>query len=69
MVEYLGIGIWPGKDTAPAWDAETLSEGIRSALDEPSLGQNARRIADISSKYTGRAAAAAVISDMAAQGS
>ena len=68
LAEYLGVGIWPGKDNAPTWDANTLSKGIQTALDEPNLRQNARRIAYASRKYTGRAAAAAVISNMAAQG-
>lgn len=68
LVEYLGVGIWPGKDTAPMWDANTLSKGIQTALDDPNLRQNASRIAHASRKYPGRAAAAAIISNMAAQG-
>ncbi|KAI1258956.1 family 1 glycosyltransferase [Xylariaceae sp. FL1019] len=68
LVEYLGVGVWPGKDIAPAWDAETLGRGVLSALDKPELSRSSKRIADASRKYGGRAAAAAVISDMAAQG-
>ncbi|KAI0149567.1 family 1 glycosyltransferase [Xylariaceae sp. FL1272] len=68
LVEFLGVGVWPGKDIAPAWDAETLSRGILGALDNPELSRNSKRIADASRKYGGRACAAAAISDMAAQG-
>ncbi|KAI0545627.1 family 1 glycosyltransferase [Xylaria curta] len=68
LVEFLGVGIWPGKDIAPAWDAVTLSRGILSGLDDSELSCNAKRIADASRRYGGRVAAAAVISGMAAQG-
>ncbi len=67
LVEYLGVGVWPGKDIAPAWNASIIGNGITSALDDGDLCDKAKSIAQRAKKYTGRAAAAEVISRMAMQ--
>jgi UDP:flavonoid glycosyltransferase YjiC (YdhE family) len=65
LVEYLKVGIWPAKDTAPTWEASLLSQGILRALNEPAFIRNPRRIAEAARRYNGRKGAAEVISDMA----
>ncbi|KAH7304098.1 family 1 glycosyltransferase [Stachybotrys elegans] len=66
--EYRGIGIWPGKDIAPRWTVDSLSDGFRAALTGPksaSLRQNAQKLATVASSYGGPKAAAEVIAAMA----
>ncbi|KAI9151313.1 glycosyltransferase family 1 [Paramyrothecium foliicola] len=66
--EYRGIGIWPGKDTAPEWAVDKLVEGFRAALTGPtsvSLKTNAQALGVIARQYGGQRTAASFISDLA----
>jgi UDP:flavonoid glycosyltransferase YjiC (YdhE family) len=66
-VEYLGVGMWPGKNDAPLWDPRIVGEEMIDALDNVSLRRVARRISDGAKKYSGRLAAARIIAQMASQ--
>lgn len=69
--EYLGIGIWPGKETAPQWDPETLAAGILSALigkESAALRTKAQALGKIAKSYEGRNLAAREIAAMAGLG-
>ncbi|KAH7305774.1 hypothetical protein B0I35DRAFT_413592 [Stachybotrys elegans] len=69
--EYLGIGIWPGHETAPTWDSETLAQGILEALNGKSSAEMRRKSSELSVKarsYGGKAAVARDIANLAAQG-
>ncbi|CAG9949088.1 unnamed protein product [Clonostachys rosea f. rosea IK726] len=70
-VEYLGIGIWPGQEVTPDWEAESLAKGFLEALtgeSSKSLQSKARSLAETARNYGGRHAAANYIADIAAQG-
>jgi hypothetical protein len=71
MAEYLGIGIWPGKDTAPDWDPATLSEGFLQALDDDAgsvMRAKAEELGVVARSYGGRDTAAAELARLAAGG-
>ena len=64
----LGIGIWPGKEAAPVWDARSLSEGFLLALQGNSsvkMREKARALGKVASSYGGRDTAAEKIFNMA----
>jgi hypothetical protein len=66
--EYLGIGIWPGRDIAPEWKASVLAEGLLKAITGPtsiSLRKKARELAKVAADYGGRQAAAAELAKLA----
>jgi UDP:flavonoid glycosyltransferase YjiC (YdhE family) len=69
--EYLGIGVWPGKETAPEWEAESLAEGFMQALTgetAASMREKAKALAKVAESYGGRDTAAAEVAKLAAQG-
>ena len=71
MVEYLGVGIWPGKDTAPDWDPETLGEGFLQSLQgntSVSIRNKAEEIGQIARAYRGRETSAAEVAKLASRG-
>ncbi|PWI76241.1 glycosyltransferase family 1 [Purpureocillium lilacinum] len=71
IAEYLGVGIWPGKDTAPMWYAEVLSDGfVRALTGESSVAmkKRARELEAVARRYGGQRAAAEKIASMAASG-
>ncbi|KAI9151444.1 Glycosyltransferase sdnJ [Paramyrothecium foliicola] len=71
MAEYLGIGVWPSRDTAPEWEAEALADGIRRALvgaESEALRDKAKALGDVARRYRGRDAAADEIAKLAALG-
>lgn len=68
MAEYLGVGVWPGKESAPVWDSVTLKRGFLKALTgEGSLDmrQKATELGKIARQYGGRDAAAEIIAELA----
>ena len=71
IAEYLGVGIWPGKDTAPMWYADVLSDGFMRALTGESsvaMKKRARELEAVARRYGGERAAAEKIASMAASG-
>jgi UDP:flavonoid glycosyltransferase YjiC (YdhE family) len=69
--EYLGIGVWPGQDTAPNWDSEMLSEAILGALNGKGSAEMRRRATELRVKarsYGGKTAIARDIASLAALG-
>lgn len=69
--EYLGIGIWPGKDVAPFWDPETLSEAYLRVLtgdERSSMEEKAKALSKIAVSYGGRNKSAANVAALASQG-
>ncbi|KFA72664.1 hypothetical protein S40288_03412 [Stachybotrys chartarum IBT 40288] len=68
--EYLGVGIWPGKDTAPEWHADTLAKGFLAALvgdESVSMRQKAKALGAVAATYGGRDRAAAEVARLAVQ--
>jgi hypothetical protein len=69
--EYLGVGIWPNKKTAPDWEAVGLAEAFLEALSgnkSVTMRQNAKAIALKGHEYGGRKLAAQLVAEMAAGG-
>ncbi|CAM1502543.1 Fc.00g045270.m01.CDS01 [Cosmosporella sp. VM-42] len=69
--EYRGVGIWPGKETAPIWDADSLARGFMQALvgnSSDSMRKKAKELAKIARQYGGRDKAAMEIANIAATG-
>lgn len=69
--EYLGVGIWPNKKTAPEWEAAVLTEAFLEALSgnkSITMRQNAKAIAHKGHEYGGRKLAAQLVAEMAAGG-
>lgn len=69
--EYLGIGIWAGRDTAPIWNSDTISDGILRALNGEEgkrMREKSAALSKITRSYGGREAAAAEIARLAAMG-
>ncbi|KAF4983696.1 hypothetical protein FZEAL_912 [Fusarium zealandicum] len=69
--EYLGIGVWPTKDTAPEWDPETLGQALVDALSGTSgeaMRDKAARLGETARQYEGRYMAAREVAAMAAKG-
>ena len=69
--EYRGIGVWPGRETAPVWDADSLGRGFIQALvgaSSESLRKNAKELANLARQYGGRNMAAQEIVSIAAKG-
>lgn len=67
--EYLGVGIWPGRDTAPAWHSQTISAGIVRALvgdGSAALKEKSRALGEKARSYGGRNAAAREVARLAA---
>lgn len=68
--EYLGVGIWPGKDTAPVWHAHTLAQGFLAALigdESVAMRQKAKALGAVAATYGGRDWAAAEVARLAVQ--
>lgn len=69
--EYLGVGIWPNKKTAPDWEAAALTEAFLEALrgnTSMTMRQNAKAIAQKGHEYGGRKLAAQLVAELAAGG-
>ncbi|PNP56589.1 hypothetical protein THARTR1_03285 [Trichoderma harzianum] len=69
--EYLGVGIWPNKKTAPDWEAAALTEAFLEALSgntSMTMRQNAKAIALKGHEYGGRKLAAQLVAELAAGG-
>ncbi|RSL61361.1 hypothetical protein CEP51_013641 [Fusarium floridanum] len=66
--EYRGVGIWPTKDTAPAWKAEPLGKAFLHALSDETMKEKAEKLGEIARQYGGRYLAARDIAEMAAKG-
>ncbi|KAJ5287239.1 glycosyltransferase family 1 [Penicillium angulare] len=71
LVEYVGVGVWPGKDTAPVWDDDTLFGGFLEVLQRPGAELMKRRASDLKevvAQYSGRHCAAEQIAWRAGMG-
>ncbi|KAL7951336.1 hypothetical protein V8C42DRAFT_303788 [Trichoderma barbatum] len=69
--EYLGVGIWPNKKTAPDWEVAGLTEGFLEALSgnkSVTMRQNAQALGHKGREYGGRKMAAQLVAEMAAKG-
>ncbi|KAH7302842.1 hypothetical protein B0I35DRAFT_455445 [Stachybotrys elegans] len=69
--EYLGVGIWPGKETAPQWESDVVAEGILQALIGPKsdiMRRTAANLSDTAHSYGGRYAIAQELARLAALG-
>ncbi|KAL7932558.1 hypothetical protein V8C35DRAFT_307425 [Trichoderma chlorosporum] len=69
--EYLDVGIWPNKKTAPEWEAAGLAEAFVEALSgnkSVTMRQNAQAISYKGHEYGGRKLAAQLVAEMAAGG-
>lgn len=66
--EYRGLGVWPTKDTAPAWETESLGKAFLNALSDETMREKAEKVGEIARQYEGRYMAARDIAEMAAQG-
>lgn len=69
--EYLGVGLWPNRKTAPDLDAAGLAEAILEALSgnkSVAMRQNAKALAHKGHEYGGRKLAAELVAQMAAKG-
>ncbi|KAL7797380.1 glycosyltransferase family 1 protein [Trichoderma ceciliae] len=69
--EYLGVGIWPSKETAPDWEAVALTEAFRSVLSgetSVTMRHSAKALSRKGHQYGGDKTAAGLIAKMAAEG-
>jgi UDP:flavonoid glycosyltransferase YjiC (YdhE family) len=69
--EYLGIGIWAGRETTPKWGVETIVDGLRVILLSPksvSIREKARELGVVARQYGGSRKAADEIAKLAAVG-
>ena len=69
--EYLGIGIWASKETAPLWRAEALSQAFLASLQgdkSEEMKMKAKALAKVAHEYGGRDCAAREIAYWAGRG-
>ncbi|RFU72633.1 glycosyltransferase family 1 [Trichoderma arundinaceum] len=69
--EYLGVGIWPCKATAPNWEAAGLTEAFIKVLSgetSVTMRQNAKALSQKGHEYGGDKTAAGLIAKLAAEG-
>lgn len=70
-VEYLGIGLWGSKNSAPKWDAEELGIVLLKVVQDSELSRkmrrNAKDLAEICRPDEGRKVAAKKIMEMVAK--
>ncbi|KJZ78298.1 hypothetical protein HIM_02336 [Hirsutella minnesotensis 3608] len=69
--EYLGVGVWPNKKSAPVFDPRALSQGYLRTLTGDSaaaMRRKARELSEVAAQYGGRDAAAAIVAEMAFSG-
>ncbi|KAF4468825.1 glycosyltransferase family 1 [Fusarium albosuccineum] len=66
--EYLGVGIWPTKDTAPDWNSTELGLAFLEALSNETMKKKAQELGEIARQYDGRTMAAREIAAIAARG-
>ncbi|KAI9162828.1 Pectin lyase 1 [Paramyrothecium foliicola] len=66
--EYVGVGVWPGKETAPVWDSRVLAKSFMEVL-VGELGKSMRMkaiaLAETARSYGGRDSAAREIARLA----
>jgi predicted GTPase len=67
-VEYLGVGLWPSKTSAPGWDATALGVAMVKVVEDNETSRAMRRIAnelrETCQKNQGRRVAARKILEM-----
>ena len=71
MTEYLGIGIWPGRDKTPEWTPAALSDGYLHVLkgnESIKIRNKSKSLAKIAASYGGRNTAAAKVASLAREG-
>jgi hypothetical protein len=72
LVEDLGIGVWAGRETAPVWKAEELSDAFLRVLDDSTasvaMREKASGIGKIARANPGREVAAKELARLAALG-
>lgn len=68
MVEYLGIGVWAGRDIAPEWTPTTLSKAYLRVLkgnESIAMREKAKSLGQVAASYGGRITAAAKVASLA----
>ncbi|KAL4780291.1 hypothetical protein BJX76DRAFT_338304 [Aspergillus varians] len=71
IAEYVGVGIWAGKDMAPVWDDKILRDGFVTALSggkADAMQKKADALRKAAARYSGRDCAARKIARMAGTG-
>ncbi|KAH8888036.1 family 1 glycosyltransferase [Thozetella sp. PMI_491] len=72
LVEYLKIGVWGCRETAPEWNSGCILKSISSVIDSGAKGQsireNAARVGEAATRSPGRDGAAKVVAKLAASG-
>lgn len=67
-VEYLGVGLWGSRKSAPSWDANELSDAMVKVVKESEFSRTMRRkakeLAEICQREDGRKVAARKIYEM-----
>jgi hypothetical protein len=66
--EYIGVGIWAGREIAPEWAVDSLVDGFRSSLEGPKsllMREKAKELGRVAKAYGGSHAAAAEIARLA----
>ncbi len=70
-VEWLGIGVWGSKNSAPSWTAEELSASflkvVGNGTEAAAIRQKARELGEIAKASPGRIRAAEEIARWAAR--
>lgn len=69
--EYLGVGIWPSKETSPGWEAAALTEAFLKVLGgetSVAMREKAKALSEKGLRYGGDKAAAALIAKLAVEG-
>ncbi|KAH7242617.1 hypothetical protein BKA59DRAFT_557471 [Fusarium tricinctum] len=66
--EYVGVGIWPTKTTAPNWTVEALSSALVGAISNEALKETAQKLGQVARQYEGRLLAAREVAAIAAKG-
>ncbi|PON30312.1 hypothetical protein TGAM01_v200752 [Trichoderma gamsii] len=69
--EYLGVGVWPSKETSPGWDAAALTEAFLKVLNgeaSEAMREKAKALSEKGLRYGGDKAAAALIAKLAREG-
>ncbi|KAJ4251851.1 hypothetical protein NW762_011148 [Fusarium torreyae] len=65
--QYLGIGVWPGRELAPDWDSAIIGEAIVKVMSDETMRQKAQDLGKIARTYGGQKMAADIIANAAAE--
>ncbi|KAF4947750.1 hypothetical protein FSARC_13892 [Fusarium sarcochroum] len=65
--EYLGIGVWPGRNMTPEWDSAIIGEAIVQVMGDETMRQKAQDLGKVARTYGGQKMAADIIAKAAAE--